>query len=69
MYGPPANAASDAEFATPAMGSGQDGGPAAAVRGAVRPRARRGAGAVREVCELIMAAQGTLEARIAPYLR
>ncbi|MBI5006338.1 MAG: HAD family hydrolase [Nitrosomonadales bacterium] len=28
-----------------------------------------GHGAVREVCELIMGAQGTLEAQLAPYLR
>lgn len=28
-----------------------------------------GAGAVREVCELLMAAQGTLEARVQEYLR
>jgi 3-deoxy-D-manno-octulosonate 8-phosphate phosphatase (KDO 8-P phosphatase) len=28
-----------------------------------------GHGAVREVCELLMAAQGTLEAQLAPYLR
>jgi len=27
-----------------------------------------GNGAVREVCELIMAAQGTLDAQLAPYL-
>lgn len=31
-------------------------------------RARGGQGAVREVCEMIMHAQGTLESRIAPYL-
>lgn len=31
-------------------------------------RARGGQGAVREVCEMIMHAQGTLETRIAPYL-
>ncbi len=28
-----------------------------------------GAGAVREVCELIMAAQGTLQEQLAPYLK
>ena len=28
-----------------------------------------GHGAVREVCELIMSAQGTLDAQLAPYLR
>jgi 3-deoxy-D-manno-octulosonate 8-phosphate phosphatase (KDO 8-P phosphatase) len=28
-----------------------------------------GHGAVREVCELILAAQGTLDAQLAPYLR
>lgn len=28
-----------------------------------------GQGAVREVCELIMAAQGTLDAQLAPYLK
>jgi len=27
-----------------------------------------GFGAVREVCELVMAAQGTLDAQLAPYL-
>ena len=32
-------------------------------------KARAGMGAVRELCELIMAAQGTLDARLAPYLR
>lgn len=31
-------------------------------------RREAGYGAVREVCELIMAAQGTLEAQLAPYL-
>lgn len=31
-------------------------------------RARGGQGAAREACEMIMHAQGTLEARIAPYL-
>ncbi len=32
-------------------------------------RARGGHGAVRELCELIMHAQGTLESRLAPYLQ
>lgn len=32
-------------------------------------RAQGGRGAVREVCEIIMQAQGTLEAQIAPYLK
>ncbi|MEP6701387.1 MAG: HAD hydrolase family protein [Betaproteobacteria bacterium] len=32
-------------------------------------RAAGGAGAVREICELIMAAQGTLEARLAAWLQ
>jgi len=32
-------------------------------------RAAAGEGAVREICELIMTAQGTLAQRIAPYLR
>jgi 3-deoxy-D-manno-octulosonate 8-phosphate phosphatase (KDO 8-P phosphatase) len=32
-------------------------------------RAGGGRGAVREVCELILEAQGTLEAQLAPYLR
>lgn len=32
-------------------------------------RAHGGHGAVREACELILQAQGTLEAQIAPYLR
>jgi 3-deoxy-D-manno-octulosonate 8-phosphate phosphatase (KDO 8-P phosphatase) len=31
--------------------------------------ARGGHGAVRELCELIMVAQGTLDAQLAPYLR
>jgi 3-deoxy-D-manno-octulosonate 8-phosphate phosphatase (KDO 8-P phosphatase) len=31
-------------------------------------RSRGGQGAVREVCEMIMHAQGTLDARIAPFL-
>lgn len=30
---------------------------------------RGGHGAVREVCELLMAAQGTLDAQLAPYLK
>jgi 3-deoxy-D-manno-octulosonate 8-phosphate phosphatase (KDO 8-P phosphatase) len=32
-------------------------------------RARGGRGAVREVCELILEAQGSLETQLAPYLR
>lgn len=32
-------------------------------------RREAGYGAVREVCELILAAQGTLDAQLAPYLR
>jgi 3-deoxy-D-manno-octulosonate 8-phosphate phosphatase (KDO 8-P phosphatase) len=32
-------------------------------------RAGGGRGAVREVCELILEAQGALEAQLAPYLR
>jgi 3-deoxy-D-manno-octulosonate 8-phosphate phosphatase (KDO 8-P phosphatase) len=53
-------------------------GLAVAVPGAVGPvrehahyvtRAAGGAGAVREVCELIMAAQGTLEQSLAPFLQ
>ena len=31
-------------------------------------RRRGGDGAIREVCELLMAAQGTLDAQLAPYL-
>jgi len=30
---------------------------------------RGGHGAVREACELIMSAQGTLDAQLAPYLK